>query len=152
MSYWCHLVTETSNAIAQIRAFNRFYTDLIGLLDKHLLNSDYSLAEARILYEIQVGQPISASQIMATMHIDKSYLSRVLKKLEKDNLIRKQSSARDARTTLLSLTPEGLAVFTTLNQASNEQIDALLRTLPPAQHQELVRHMQAIHTILRPTP
>jgi DNA-binding MarR family transcriptional regulator len=145
-------VTETSNAIAQIRAFNRFYTDLIGLLDKHLLNSDYSLAEARILYEIQVGQPISASQIMATMHIDKSYLSRVLKKLEKDNLIRKQSSARDARTTLLSLTPEGLAVFTTLNQASNEQIDALLRTLPPAQHQELVRHMQAIHTILRPTP
>jgi DNA-binding MarR family transcriptional regulator len=152
MSYWCRLVTETSNAIAQIRAFNRFYTDLIGLLDKHLLNSDYSLAEARILYEIQVGQPISASQIMATMHIDKSYLSRVLKKLEKDNLIRKQSSARDARTTLLSLTPEGLAVFTTLNQASNEQIDALLRTLPPAQHQELVRHMQAIHTILRPTP
>ena len=145
-------MSETSNAIAQVRAFNRFYTDLIGLLDKHLMQSDYSLAEARILYEIHVGQPISASQIMATMHIDKSYLSRVLKKLEKDNLIRKQSSARDARTTLLSLTPEGLAVFTTLNHASNEQIDALLRTLSPAQHQELVRHMQAITTILRPTP
>jgi DNA-binding MarR family transcriptional regulator len=145
-------VTETSNAIAQIRAFNRFYTDLIGLLNKHLLNSEYSLAEARILYEIHIGQPISASQIMATMHIDKSYLSRVLKKLEHDKLIYKQSSARDARTTLLSLTPEGLAVFTTLNQASDEQIGALLRTLPPAQHQELVRHMHAITAILRPTP
>ena len=144
-------MTETANAIAQIRAFNRFYTDLIGLLDKHLLNSDYSLAEARILYEIQVGQPISASQIMATMHIDKSYLSRVLKKLEKENLIRKESSAHDARTTLLSLTPEGLAVFTTLNHASDEQINALLGTLPPTQHQALVEHMQAIHTILRPT-
>ena len=143
---------ETSPAIAQIRAFNRFYTDLIGLLDKHLLNSAYSLAEARILYEIQAGEPISASQIMATMHIDKSYLSRVLKKLEHDKLIRKQSSARDARTTLLSLTPEGLAVFTTLSQASDEQISALLRTLPPAQHQALVQHMQAIKTILRPTP
>ena len=144
-------MTETFRAIAEIRAFNRFYTDLIGLLDKHLLHSAYSLAEARILYEIQAGQPLSASQIMATMHIDKSYLSRVLKKLEHDKLIHKQSSARDARTTLLSLTPEGQAVFTTLNQASNEQISALLRTLPPAQHQELVRHMHAITAILRPT-
>ncbi|MDF7814957.1 MarR family transcriptional regulator [Hymenobacter sp. YC55] len=145
-------MSETASAIAQIRAFNRFYTDLIGLLDKHLLHSDYSLAEARILYEIQASQPISASHIMASMHIDKSYLSRVLKKLERDKLIRKQSSARDARTTLLSLTPEGLAVFTTLNQASDEQINALLRSLPAAQHQELVQHMQAIITILRPAP
>lgn len=143
---------ETPNAIAQVRAFNRFYTDIIALLDKHLLKSNYSLAEARILYEIHVGQPISASQIMATMHIDKSYLSRVLKKLEKDKLLRKTSSARDARTTLLSLTPEGLAVFTTLNEASDVQINALLRTLPAAQHQKLVRHMQAITTILRSTP
>lgn len=144
-------MSETARAIAHIRAFNRFYTDLIGLLDKHLLQSDYSLAEARILYEIHVGQPISASQIMATMHIDKSYLSRVLKKLEKDGLIRKTSSERDARTTLLSLTSEGIAVFTTLNEASDTQINALLSTLPAAQHQELVQHMQAITTILHAT-
>ena len=146
-----NVVTETTRTIAQIRAFNRFYTDLIGLLDKHLLNSAYSLAEARILYEIQAHQPISASQIMATMHIDKSYLSRVLKKLEGDQLLSKQSSARDARTTLLSLTPAGQAVFATLNHASDAQIDALLRPLSPAQHQELVAHMHAIHTLLHPT-
>ena len=143
-------MSETAYTVAQIRAFNRFYTDLIGLLDKHLLNSAYSLTEARILYEIQASQPVSASQIMATMHIDKSYLSRVLKKLEGDKLLSKQGSACDARTSLLSLTPAGQAVFATLNQASDAQIDALLRPLSPDQHQELVGHMHAIHTLLHP--
>ena len=64
--------------IRDIRAFNRFYTDIIGLLDQHLLDSPYSLAEARIIYEIHHNKDIQASQIMELMDIDKSYLSRLL--------------------------------------------------------------------------
>jgi len=142
-------ITKTPpGTISEIRAFNRFYTDLIGLLDKHLLNSDYSLAEARILYEVHNGHPVQASQIMTAMQIDKSYLSRLLKKLEKEGLISKTASENDARANLLSLTTLGQNLFDTLNRASDEQIDVLINRLPEQQQQKLVDHMQSIRKIL----
>ena len=134
--------------VGQIRAFNRFYTDLIGLLDKHLLNSNYSLAEVRILFEINIGQPIQASQIMEAMHIDKSYLSRLVKKLEKEELVVKEPSQQDARAYLLSLTIKGQELFDKLNLASDKQIHTLINSLPTWQQQELVSHMTSITNIL----
>lgn len=136
-------------AIQDIRAFNRFYTGLIGLLNDHLLDSNYSLAEVRILYEIHAHGQVSASQIMSVISIDKGYLSRVLKQFEKDGLIGKKVSKEDARVTLVSLTAKGNKLFAALNDASNQQIDALITPLAPAQQQELVHHMQAIMHLLK---
>lgn len=135
--------------IQNIRAFNRFYTDLIGLLNQHLLNSPYSLAEARIIYEIYNGQSVKASQIMEAMHIDKSYLSRLIKKLEKDHIITKQPSAHDARATQISLTEKGLQVFETLNRSSDQQIMELITPLTNEQSDQLSLHMNAIVDILK---
>lgn len=135
-------------AIQNIRAFNRFYTDVIGLLNKHLLDSDYSLAEVRVMYEISVGKEVQASQIMAAMSIDKSYLSRILKKLEKDGIITKSLSPQDARAMSISLTAKGKKLFDTLNKASDHQIGQLIETLSSAQQQELVSHMHSIISIL----
>ena len=134
--------------IDSIRAFNRYYTGLIGLLDDHLLNSDYSLVEARILYEIHSNQPVSASQIMSEIYIDKGYLSRVLKQFEKTGLISKEISDEDARMTLVSLTEKGRMLFNELNDASNQQIAVLIEKLTKEQQQKLAGHMLAIKEIL----
>lgn len=134
--------------IEEIRAFNRYYTGLIGLLNDHLLDSEYSLAEVRILYEINTHQPVSASQIMSEMGIDKGYLSRVLKQLEKNGLISKQVSGEDARVTLVSLTAKGETLFSRLNAASDQQIEALITNLTREQQRTLVEHMQAIKVLL----
>ena len=135
--------------VQQVRAFNRFYTDVIGLLDKHLLHSEYSLAEARIIYEIYIGKSVQASHIMTVMHIDKSYLSRLLKKLEKERLIMKKPAEHDARAILISLTEKGFTEFETLNQASDQQIVGLIKNLDTCKQQELVLHMQFIINILK---
>lgn len=137
------------SAVKQIRAFSRFYTDIIGLLDKHLLQSDYSLAEARILYEINTAGSIQASRIITAMYIDKSYLSRLLKKLEKDRLIVKKSSDNDARAIMLELTDKGRDKFNKLNQASDRQITELIKNLPVSTQLELAMHMQRITDILK---
>ena len=134
--------------IEEIRAFNRYYTGLIGLLNDHLLDSEYSLAEVRILYEINMNQPVSASQIMAEMDIDKGYLSRVMKLFEKKGLISKQVSGEDARVTLVSLTSKGSALFNELNAASNQQIETLINKLTKEEQRMLVGHMQAIRALL----
>lgn len=136
-------------AIQNIRAFNRFYTDVIGLLNKHLLDSAYSLSEVRVMYEISIGKEVQASQIMTAMSIDKSYLSRILKKLEKDGIITKSLSAQDARAMSLSLTAEGQELFDSLNKASDNQINQLIEKLNNEQLEELVSHMHAIKEILK---
>ena len=134
--------------IEEIRAFNRYYTGLIGLLNDHLLDSEYSLAEVRILYEINTHQPVSASKIMSEMGIDKGYLSRVLKQLEKNGLISKQVSGEDARVTLVSLTAKGETLFSRLNAASDQQVETLIKNLTREQQRALVEHMQAIKVLL----
>ncbi|MEN0052523.1 MAG: MarR family transcriptional regulator [Mucilaginibacter sp.] len=133
----------------EIRAFNRFYTDLLGLLDTHLLESEYSLAEARILYEIFTGREISASDIIQKLKVDKGYLSRILKKLEKQELITKKLSKGDARVTLISLTGDGVEVFHQLNNASDKQIGALITEMNITQLDDLINHMNAIMTLLQ---
>ncbi|RFM33676.1 MarR family winged helix-turn-helix transcriptional regulator [Chitinophaga silvisoli] len=139
----------STKTIQEIRAFNRFYTDLIGLLNKHLLNSDYSLSEVRIMYEIHTAGEAQASQIMAAMDIDKSYLSRILKKLEKDQLIARKASEQDGRAVVLSLTKAGEDLFQELTRATEQQIGGLVNHLNTKQQEELVAHMQAIRKILQ---
>lgn len=139
----------STSTIQEIRAFNRFYTDLIGLLNKHLLNSDYSLSEVRIMYEIHTAGEAQASHIMAAMDIDKSYLSRILKKLERDQLIIRKASEQDGRAVVLSLTKEGAGLFRELTTATEHQIGGLISHLDTAQQDELVAHMHAIRKLLQ---
>lgn len=135
--------------IPNVRAFNRFYTDIIGLLNHHLLGSSYSIAEARIMYEIFSADSIQASQIMSAMHIDKSYLSRLLKTLEKNGIIVKKPSLQDARAFQISLSEKGIKEFELLNKASDLQIKKLIQPLSEEQCSQLGQHMRGIMEILR---
>ncbi|MFB9845123.1 bifunctional helix-turn-helix transcriptional regulator/GNAT family N-acetyltransferase [Mucilaginibacter ginsenosidivorans] len=143
-------MNDQNTIISDIRAFNRFYTDIIGLLDQHLLDSPYALAEARILFEINNAGTIQASRIIDKMHIDKSYLSRLLKKLEKDKLVIRKRSDSDARAVILSLTEKGEKEFGMLNKASDEQIRNLIDPLSPAQKKCLASDMSDIMRVLKP--
>jgi DNA-binding MarR family transcriptional regulator len=135
--------------IKDIRAFNRFYTDVIGLVDQHILNSSYSLPEVRILYEMYYNGVATANEIISLIHIDKGYLSRILLKFEEEKLISKKRSIKDARTLLLALTGKGRSEFEKLDMASHNQVKEILSHLPKGKHDELVYHMNAIKEILQ---
>ena len=134
--------------IPGIRAFNRWYTDLIGLLGQYLLDSDWSLAEARLIFEIHAGQPVQASKLTEALSIDKGYLSRLLKKLEKNKIVTKRKSPGDARAFLLSLTEKGMREFAVLNKASDEQIGQMLEPLSEGQRGDLLGYMEAMKHLL----
>ena len=105
--------------VANIRAFNRFYTRVLGLLDKHILNSRYTLPEVRILYELATHENLTASNLIETLHIDKGYLSRIILDLRTKKLVQSKRSDRDARSLVLSLTKIGQREFTFLNKSSD---------------------------------
>jgi len=134
--------------IGSMRAFNRYYTNLIGLLDRGYLDTQYTLTEARILFEISPAGRIETSEIIDALLIDKSYLSRVLKKFEKNNLITRSKSKKDSRASLISLTKEGLAELNALNTLANRQIKELLKELSSSDIKQLTLHMNSIIDIL----
>ncbi len=134
--------------IKRIRAFNRFYTDVIGLLDQHILDSRYSLPEVRVLYEMYYNDADTANQIISLIHIDKGYLSRILLKFEKEKLISKKRAIEDGRSLLLTLTSKGRVEFEKLDLASYNQVKQIISHLRKKKHDELVYHMNAIKEIL----
>src|SRR5258706_16426268 len=137
--------------IAEIRAFNRFYTSIIGLLDQHILESRYSLPEVRILYELYYSDQLTASDITGSLRIDKGYLSRMLLRFQKKKLVSKKWSAQDGRAAHLSLTEKGKMEFEALNEASNRQIKKILDKTTVPDCNKLVRHMTGIMTIISKT-
>jgi len=136
---------KTVNAI---RAFNRFYTNMLGLLDRHLLDSPFSLPEARVLYELHHREGLLAGDIVSTLKMDKSYLSRMLDQFNRKKLITRSRSATDARAALIFLTAKGKKEAEALGRASNRQIAGILAGLPEKQTDQLVYHMQEIQKIL----
>lgn len=136
--------------IEALRSFNRFYTSVIGLLDKHILNSNYTLAEARIMYELYHGKNQTASDLIHSLSIDKGYLSRVLRQFEKRKFIIRQRSSEDTRVVFLNLTAEGKKEFQRLDKASSDQVKSILKEIPEKDLALLLDSMAEIKRILTP--
>jgi len=143
-------IAGNPDGVAAVRRFNRFYTRQIGVLRQGLLNSPYSLAEARVLYEIAHRQQPTATELGQDLQLDAGYLSRILRSFEQRGLLSKQASPKDARQSLLSLTAMGRAEQSTLEAASNAEVGAMLDTLPVDRQTRLLRAMQAIEKLLGP--
>lgn len=136
------------NFIQKIRSFNRFYTRTIGLITKKFLDSDYSLVQARILFELNKTPGICAKDLVNRTGLDSTYLSKIIKKFEKDCLLTKKSSSKDSRKQKLSLTQEGQNVYSSLQKISNKQISFLIQNLSKEQKRILVNSMETIEKIL----
>lgn len=135
--------------INQIRDFNRFYARLIGLLDKTYLNSAYSLAEVRVLHEIYHHDEITANDILATLQIDKGYLSRILKSFEKKKMVLKKRSTEDGRALKLTLTALGETELLMIDQAASTQVNLTFSDLSADEFEILIASMRTIKEILK---
>ena len=132
----------------KIRDFNRFYTNFIGLVNQTILQSPYSLAEVRVMLEIDKAGTCSAADLTKIMQIDAGYLSRMLNRFIKEQLVTRTKSSKDGRSHILKLTEKGKATFHALSSSATRQIVDLLSALPERSQNELIDHMQAIRSIL----
>ena len=135
--------------VDDVRRFNRFFTRRIGVLREGLLHSPYSLAEARILFEIAHRErALTASDLSRELGLDPGYLSRILARLEQQRLIDKVRSETDARRRFLSLTPEGKEAFSSLDARSREEVAEMLGGLSEREQRRLLEAMRIIEGIL----
>ncbi|MEX2111116.1 MAG: GNAT family N-acetyltransferase [Gemmatimonadaceae bacterium] len=136
--------------IDAVRAFNRFYTREIGLLQRGLLGSPHSLTEVRVLYELAHHKKLTATDLTDSLGIDPGYLSRMLRAFEKDGMIRRKRSKGDARRSLVRLTERGRAVFSSLDRRQSDQMAQMLERIPIERQNDLVGSMKSIEHLLGP--
>jgi DNA-binding MarR family transcriptional regulator/GNAT superfamily N-acetyltransferase len=138
--------------VETVRAFNRFYTRQIGLLDEGLLRSEFSLTEVRVLYELAHRDGSTAAELGRDLHLDAGYLSRILKKLGNRRFIARTRSRDDARRSVLALTRAGREAFEPLNRASYDQIAGMIGQLPAGDQEKLVKAMRRVQELLGGKP
>jgi DNA-binding MarR family transcriptional regulator/N-acetylglutamate synthase-like GNAT family acetyltransferase len=134
--------------VEAIRRFNRFYTRQIGVLTEGLLNSLFSLTEARVIYELAHHEQTTASALGDELGLDAGYLSRMLQSFKKHGLIDTQPSEADRRQRMLRLTQAGQDAFAMLNARSQRQIEAMLNQISLEDQQRLVAAMRGIEDLL----
>jgi len=156
--------------VAEMRGFNRFYTCLVGLLDETLMQSAYTLAEARVLFELghrpadaSAGPdgesgflarafhlylaPV-ASALAGQLQLPPAHLTRILRKFMAAGLTELRSDPDDRRRRILSLTTRGNAALATLQAAANRDLACLTAGLADDEAAELSAALKRITRLL----
>lgn len=144
--------TALAEQVAAVRRFSRFYTREIGVLQEGLLQSPFSLAEGRVIYELAQRETTTARALAAELRLDPGYLSRILKRFAARKLIARQPDAADARQRPITLTEAGRAAFAALDRRSAAEVGDMLAKLSGAARARLVAALAEAETLLGGRP
>jgi DNA-binding MarR family transcriptional regulator/N-acetylglutamate synthase-like GNAT family acetyltransferase len=144
--------SAAASPVAAVRGFNRFYTRRIGVLQQGLLDSEFSLTEARVLYELAHRDRLTATELGRDLGLDPGYLSRILRLFQQRGLLSKEPAPHDARQSLLSLTTAGRQAQAVLEERSNVEVAAMLETLEEEQQARVLQAMRTIEELFGARP
>jgi DNA-binding MarR family transcriptional regulator/GNAT superfamily N-acetyltransferase len=139
---------NVAERISAVRAFNRFWTARAGVLDARLLDTPYSLTEARVLFELAQAPTRAVAELRTELGLDAGYLSRILARFKREKLVALEMSSTDARRQVARLTAEGRRAFRTLDRRSAGEIEALLTPYTDDEQHRLVAAMSEIRRVL----
>ncbi|CAN5414751.1 helix-turn-helix domain-containing GNAT family N-acetyltransferase [soil metagenome] len=140
--------TDRDVRIAAIRRFNRFYTRKIGVLEQHLLESPFTLTEARVLFELAHCDGALAKEIGAELGLDPGYLSRIVQAFTEQGLVTRKPVPSDRRQFKLALTAKGRQAFGRLDRTSHLEIGKMLEKLAAGSGRHLLDAMATIERLL----
>lgn len=135
--------------VQEIRAFNRFYTNLIGALDygRHLY-TPYTLTESRVLYELAHNPRTDAADLRGELSLDAGYLSRLLAGFERDGLVERAPSERDPRRQRITLTEQGREAAALLDERSRQAVGTLIDAVPEQERERLSGALRTVRELL----
>ncbi len=137
-----------SNQVKDLRAFNRFYTSVLGLLDRGLLRSEFTLTEARVIFEMAQQDVVDGVELRNRLTIDAGHLSRIVSRLGSAGLVERSRSESDGRRQVLRLTGAGRQAFEDLNARSDRQAEQLLGRLAAPDRSALMGSLANVRALL----
>ncbi|KRM11974.1 MarR family transcriptional regulator [Paucilactobacillus suebicus] len=130
--------------LAKIRRFNRDYVLILGILNNSMKDLDYSLTEGRVIFEVGNGSHVIANQLATKLHIDRSYLNRLINKLAKDGLLSKTASESDNRVKILNLTTQGRKALREINHQNDLFTSELFSQFSADERHKIINSMELI--------
>jgi DNA-binding MarR family transcriptional regulator len=134
--------------VSEVRAFNRFYTVFLGILNNTYLKSKFSLAEVRVMHAALLQPGITSTEIVSVLKVDKSYLSRMIRRLVRLKILSRKKSSEDGRSFHLYITPHGRKEFENLDTTATKEMKEILKNLSEKDCTSLMRCMSRIEKIL----
>jgi DNA-binding MarR family transcriptional regulator/predicted N-acetyltransferase YhbS len=138
----------TAEQVAAVRGFNRFYTNVAGLLREGFLSTDLTLTEARLIWDLAQREETNVSDLRSVLALDAGYLSRLIARLERRGLLRRSRSKEDRRRQVLALTARGRRTFELLDERSAHEVKALIASVREHDQRRLVAAMRTIEEVL----
>ncbi|MFI6300623.1 GNAT family N-acetyltransferase [Amycolatopsis thailandensis] len=145
-------MTRAADRVATVRAFNRLYTGVIGILDEGPADAEYSLSEARVLFELAQQDPTQVTDLRKRLDLDAGYASRLLARLEERGLLTRERSDEDARRQIVRLTENGHQAFAVLDARSVGRIGSLLGRFGDDDQKRLLGAMDTITSLVGERP
>lgn len=134
--------------IDRIRTFNRYYTKVLGVLNKHYLDSNFGFPEVRVIQDIYLHPNRVAKEIAGELNMDKGFLSRLLKQLEQKGYITRKGAEGDSRIGIINLTEKGYEIYHYLNDAANHSVEEMFSRLSEQQLRGVIKNMEAIYNVI----
>ncbi|MEU9685760.1 bifunctional helix-turn-helix transcriptional regulator/GNAT family N-acetyltransferase [Amycolatopsis japonica] len=141
-------MNRSADRVATVRAFNRLYTGVIGVLDEGPADAEYSLSEARVIFEIAQQDQTQVTDLRKRLDLDAGYASRLLARLEGRGLLTRERSDEDARRQIVRLTENGRKAFAVLDERSVGRIGSLLGRFGDDEQQRLLGAMDTITSLV----
>jgi len=136
------------DVIDQVRAFNRFYTKQIGLVERSYLGGGLGLSELRVLYDLAQPDPPNARFLASDLGLDEGYLSRMLAKFVQNGWLERRPDPADARKSLLKLTEEGAAQVALYADLARDSLGRILAEVNSADQARLIGAMSVIEQVM----
>ena len=137
--------------VSRVRRFNRFYTRQIGALNRGFLDSEFSLTEVRVLYEVRHREQPTASALVQELTLDAAYLSRILREFVRRGLVSRTRSRTDRRQAILRLTAKGRRTFDAIEDRQQSAVATMIEPLAADARREIVTSMERIERLLDTT-
>src|SRR5690625_2030685 len=134
--------------IQDIKQFNRFYLRMMVLFSMYTDVSSYSATEAMILYEISHTKNCTASYLTNYFNFDKGYISRIIRKFSRNNVIKRRPSEEDRRVQYIELTEKGRDVLEELSFKADENVQHMIKHVDENDVTKLIKAMKQIELIL----
>ncbi|MFE5563727.1 GNAT family N-acetyltransferase [Amycolatopsis japonica] len=141
-------MNRSADRVATVRAFNRLYTGVIGVLDEGPADAEYSLSEARVIFELAQQEQTQVTDLRKRLDLDAGYASRLLARLEGRGLLTRERSDEDARRQIVRLTENGRKAFAVLDERSVGRIGSLLGRFGDDEQQRLLGAMDTITSLV----
>jgi DNA-binding MarR family transcriptional regulator/GNAT superfamily N-acetyltransferase len=140
------------DVVEAVRDFTLFWTRASNVLREGLLQTSFSLTEARVLFELARRDSAEVAALRGRLGLNSGYLSRILARFEGDGMLTRARSASDARRQVVSLTEHGLAVHRVLESRSAEGARRIVAGLDDAGRRDLVDALRAARSVLAGPP